>query len=218
MQKFNKKLIGILLTLVILISGISTVSGMSLNNENPETSEEENQEIQTVTLYRYGPDGSISTMKINVELEEGQDINDAIEEKCLEILEDDEEIQGLLNENVTRNALSRVRSRGRGLHLKFTFTISWLKKYDIFPLLPPYIFRRIRIPIVYCRYPNDLNAKTVITPVLDKDNITEEDDPHSVLCVGFIGFKWWIGHVSLIGFGLRTGFVGFSLYTKTNKL
>lgn len=215
----EKKLIVTLVSLIILLSGLSTASAISIKKDSSYTSEAETStSTKMVTLYRFGTDGSITPVEVEVEVEEGQDINEAIEEKCLTILENDTEFQGLLNDSVSRNITSIVRSRGRGFHLKFVFTIQWLKSFDFFPLLPPYIFRRIRIPIVYCKYKNDPKAKTTITPLLNRTNKLVVEGPHSVRSIGFFGFKWWFGHISWLGFGIRTGFVGFSISTKTVKL
>ena len=115
------------------------------------------------------------------------------------------------------NFLSKIRSRGRGIHFKIAPQILWPVKFKLFPLLPPYIFRRVKIPIIYCRYPRDQYARTEITPLIGGNTNTTEGY-HSVLSVGFYGFKWWIGSVSFLGFLFRTGFVGFSILTRTREL
>lgn len=218
MHILERKLVVTVVSLIILLSGISTASAISIKKDNPYSNEDEiSTSTEIVTLYRFGADGSITPVKVEVEVEEGQDINEAIEEKCVEILENDVEFKGILNENVSRNFTSIVRSRGRGFHLKFVFKIQWMKLFDFLPLLPPYIFRRIHIPIIYCRYKDDEKAKTTVIPIFDKVNTTVIEGPHKVRCIGFVGFKWWFGHISWLGFGIRTGFVGLSIFTKTEK-
>ena len=75
----------------------------------------------------------------------------------------------------------------------------------------------IKIPIIYCRYPRDPDAFTEITPLIG-GNTNTTIEYHSVLSIGFYGFKWWLGSVSFLGFIFRTGFVGFSLFARTRKL
>jgi len=220
MLKLEKKIIVTLVSIIILISGFSTISATSIKKDSSYSTQEETSSptTKTVTVYRYGADGSITPVDVKIELKEGQDINEAIEEKCLQILTNDPEFKDLLNNSVTRSSMSFIKSRGRGLHLRFCLTITWLKKFDLFPLLPPYIFRRVNIPIIYCRYSLDQRAYTKITPLLDMTNTTTITGPHIVRSIGFYGFKWWLGHISLLGFGIRTGFVGFSLSTKIREL
>jgi len=218
MHNLGKKFIVSLVALFILISGISTVSAITIQNEKPVEIEDETPvTTETVTLLKFGVDGSVKPVKVEIELKEGENLNDLVEEKCEELILNDPEFQSLLDENTTRNIASMVRSRGRGFHLKLTPVYRWVMKFDLFPLLPPYIFRSIKIPIIFCKYPRDSRAFTTVTPLLTGEANTTEG-PHSVTCVGFYGFKWWLGHISLSGFLLRQGFVGFSLTTKVTKL
>lgn len=204
------------MSLIILLSAISTATAISIKNFNPYNKEDETSiSTETVTLYRFGQDGLITPIKVEIKVEEGQDINKAIEEKSVELLENDVEFKGLLNENVSRNFTSIIRSRGKGFHLKFNIRIKWWKSFDFLPLLPSYFFRRVNIPIVYCRYKNDTKAKTTVIPIFDRVNTTVLEGPHKVRCIGFVGFKWWFGHISWLGFKIRTGFVGLSIFTKT---
>jgi hypothetical protein len=34
---------------------------------------------------------------------------------------------------------------------------------------------------------------------------------------GFVGFKWWIERISILGFFLRTGYIGLSAMTVVRK-
>ncbi len=218
MQRFNNKISGILISFLIILSGISTVSAIDIKNVHI-SSKENNSDItvETVTIYRYGFDGSIKPFEIDVEIDDQTDIFQLIEKKCEELLEKDPEFNNLVDNDSQYKFISRIKSRGRGVHFKITPQILWPVNFKLFPLLPPYIFRRIKIPIIYCRYPRDPNAYTEITPLISgSPSITE--DYHSVLSIGFYGFKWWLGCVSFLGFIFRTGFVGFSLFTRTRKI
>ena len=218
MHNLGKKFIVSLVALFILISGISTVSAITIQNEKPVEIEDETPvTTETVTLLKFGVDGMVEPVKIKIQLKEGEKLNDLVEEKCEELLLNDPEFKGIFDKNSTTNITSIVKSRGRGFHLKLTPSIKWPMRIDIFPLLPPYIFRSIKIPIIFCKYPRDSRAFTTVTPLLTGEANTTEG-PHSVTCVGFYGFKWWLGHVSFSGFLLRQGFVGFSLGTTVKKL
>ena len=185
------------MSLAFLTSGLSTLSAFPIKkikaNEKEVTST--TQLIETMTVYRYGLDGFITTVDVEIELEEGQDINDAIAEKCEELFEKDTEFQSLTKDNTSRGLMSFVKSKGRGLHIK---------------LLP-------RIRLIFCIYPRDQKAFTTINPLIG-GNTTTIECPHSVLAFGFVGFKWWRGRISFLGFFLRIGFVGFSLFATVKKL
>ena len=220
MHKFKKIIIALFMTVIIFISGLPAATSISISINNPNN--DENLTTTTrekVTLLRYGVDGSITPIEIEIDVKEGTDIYDAVEEKCLEMIQNDEEFKDLqANPNITRNITSIVKSRGKGFHLQFIFTVKWVKMFDFFQLLPPFQYRRLPIPIIYAKYNKDLTAETKITPILDIKNTSVIKGPHSVTTIGFIGFKWWQGHISLMGFIIKTGFVGFSVYTKTKRL
>lgn len=205
---------------IILISGLPIASSISISKSNPNNDENLSTiKIETVTLFRYGPEGSITPIEIEIEVEEGTDIYDAVEEKCLELIQNDEDFKDVLaNPNISRNITSLVSSRGKGFQFNFVFTIKWMKMFDFFQLLPPFQYRRLPIPVVYAKYKEDTLAETKITPILDITNTSIIKGPHIVSVIGFIGFKWWRGHISWRGFIIRTGFVGFSVYTKTKRL
>lgn len=220
MHKFKKIIIALFMVITIFISGLPAASSISIsinnqnNDENLTTTTRE-----TVTLLRYGADGSITPIEIEIDVKEGTDVYDAVEEKCLEMIQNDEEFKDLqANPNITRNITSIVKSRGKGFHLLFIFTIKWVKMFDFFQFLPPFQYRRLPIPIIYAKYKKDLTAETKITPIYDLKNTSVIKGPHSVTTIGFIGFKWWLGHISWAGFVIKTGFVGFSVYTKTKRL
>jgi len=218
MQKFKNKIIVFLVIFIIISSGITAVSAIDINNKCI-TSEKENSEVtlETVTLFRYGLDGSVKTIEIEIEVDDETDIYDLIEKKCEKLLEEDNEFQELLDNTSSTNLFSKVRSRGRGIHLKIAPQLIWPVKFKLFPLLPPYIFRRVKIPIIYCRYPRDPDAFTEVDPIIS-GAAEKTTSYHSVLSIGFYGFKWWLGSVSFLGFIFRTGFVGFSLFTRTRKI
>jgi hypothetical protein len=206
------------MVIIIFISGLPAVSSISISSFNPNNNLTTKPK-EIITLYRYGLDGKITEMQIEVEIEEVTDIYDAVEKKCMELVQNDEEFKEVIgNPNISRNITSIVKSRGKGFHLHFIFTVKWVKMIDFFQLLPPFQYRRLPIPIIYSKYKSDELAQTQITPIYDMANTSVITGPHSVSVIGFIGFKWWSGHISLLGFAIRTGFVGFSVYTKIKRL
>ena len=115
--------------------------------------------------------------------------------------------------------LKRVTSHGRGLHVKLSPRLQLDKKLVFFPLLPPYLKTAVFLPIRYCKYSRDPGAYTRISGLNDRRNITQEyRGPHEILSVGFIGFTGWLGHISYLGFFVRTGFAGVSAFTKANEI
>ena len=220
----QKKLIVILITLGLLISGLSVASAVNVRNykfyKPEESTTEKDVKTFTITLFKTEIDGSETPIDVEIEIEKGKNIEDAIEEKCYEILENDPKIKNLLENNETNESqqfIKKIKSRGKGLHFRFNTRIQLFKLYKIFPLLPPYFRTFIILPIVICQYKNDKKAYTTLTAI-NGSNSTTTVGPHRVISIGFYGISWWIGKVSLWGFVFRNGFVGISLYTRIKKL
>lgn len=219
-----KKLIVILVALGFITSGIAVASGENVSvtkyniKETEDVISEKDQNTIIVTLFKHEFDGSKTPMEVEIELEEGRDIEDLIEEKCLELLEDDPIIERLNDdENISQELIMKIRSRGRGLHIRFNSRIQFFKLYKLFPVLPPYFRTFIIFPLIFCQYSNDNRANTTISQI-GGNNTTSVNGPHRVISIGFYGVSWWIGKVSLIGFVVRNGFVGISLLTRIKKL
>jgi len=217
----QKKLIVILIALSLFTSGISVAYAEKVykNNfiETGQDSPEKDGKTLTVTLIKHELDGSKTPIEIEINLEEGKEIGDLIEEKCYEILENDPKIQTLLENNDTQELIMKIKSRGKGLHFRFNTRIQLFKLYKIFPLLPPYFRTFIILPIVICQYKNDNNAYTKLTAI-SGNNSTTVVGPHRVISIGFYGISWWIGKISLWGFVFRNGFVGISILTRIKIL
>jgi hypothetical protein len=217
-----KKLIVILVVLGFISSGIAVASGENVKKyhnicDTEKVVSEKSENVITITLFKHEFDGSKTPFEVEIELEEGKDIGELIEEKCLEYLEDDPFIKKLEDENITQELFMKIRSRGRGLHIRFNSRVQFFKLYKFFPLLPPYFRTFVIVPLLICRYKRDNRAVTTLTQI-NGNNSTMVQGPHSVISVGFYGISWWIGKVSLVGFILRNGFVGVSLLTRIKKL
>ena len=195
----DKKYLILLLISIILLSGLTTSSAYSLEKQSTEIYIEKPLDpeplTRTITIYRYGIAGDIKPIEIEINLEQGKDINDLISEKCEELLIEDEEFQEISKLKTSIGILSIVKSRGRGIHIKPS----------------------PRLKFIYCRYPRDSWATTTILPLIGR-NITTIRGPHSVMSFGFVGLKWWIERISILGFFLRTGYIGFSAMTVVRKL
>ena len=179
---------------------------------------EKDENTFTITLLKHEFDGSRTPIEVEIELEEGRDIGELIEEKCLEYLEDDPFIKRLEDENLTQELFMKIRSRGRGLHLRFNSRVQFFKLYKLFPFLPPYSRTLYIVPLLICQYKRDNRAFTTLEHIRANDsNSTLITGPHRVISVGFYGISWWVGKVSMVGFVLRNGFVGISLLTRIKK-
>jgi hypothetical protein len=217
-----KKLIVILVVLGFIFSGISIASGENIVKYNKlpkaeNVTSEKNENTITVTLFKHEFDGTKTPIEIEIEPEEGKDIEEQIEEKCLELLDKDPLIGRLAEENITQELFYKVRSRGRGLHIRFNSRVQFFKLYKLFPFLPPYFRTFVIVPLIICNYRNDNRAKTTLNQI-NGNNTTTIVGPHRVISVGFYGISWWIGKVSLAGFIIRNGFVGISLLTRIKML
>ncbi len=216
-----KKLIVILVALGFISSGIAFASGEQVTKYNIRETEEITSDMDentiTVTLFKHEFDGSRTPIEVEIELEEGKDIGELIEEKCLEYLEDDPIINRLVEENITQELIMKIRSRGRGLHIRFNSRVQFFKLYKLFPFLPPYFRTFVIVPLIICNYKNDNRANTTLSQIKG-NNSTTVVGPHRVISIGFYGISWWIGKVSLVGFVVRNGFVGISLLTRIKKL
>ena len=200
MSQIIKKMTVVSMLLLFLVSGLASASNLYITKNLTDCS----ARTETITLYQYGSDGTITTA--NIAYSEGQNLEEIIEGKCRAMLGDDKVIQSYSpgnNSNTTINVFSRVTSSGKGTHLKSPFSIRipflFLLRYGLLQELP----LRYRIlgprwyPIVIGNYSQDENAethiKTVPTPI--RPNATQIDikGKHIVLVYGFIGFTGWRG-------------------------
>jgi len=211
----------ILVVLGFITSSFAIVSGEKVSKFNKISEPEEiiTEKVEntlTITLFKHELDGSRTPIDVEIELKEGKDIGEQIEEKCLEYLEDDPFIKRLEDENITQELFMKIRSRGRGLHLRFNSRVQFFKLYKLFPFLPPYFRTLYIVPLLICQYKRDNKAFTTLSQI-NGNNSTLVQGPHRVISIGFYGISWWIGKVSLIGFVFRNGFVGISLLTRIKK-
>lgn len=225
MNKLVKKAIVILLSLTFVLSAAITSSAIMIENQESNVSEqnlinESTSKVKEITVYRFGPDGIINPIQVTIDVDETQDIGRTIVEKCEELFENDIEMKSFLQgNNSSAYILKRVTSYGRGLHIKLSPRIQLNKRIALFPLLPPYLRTAVFLPIRYCKYTRDPGAYTRISALNNRRNISQEyHGPHEILSVGFIGYTGWVGHVSYLGFFIRTGFAGVSAFTKANEI
>jgi len=227
-MKTTIKKISVIFAILLLIS-----TGMY--SASAKTTEQ--QKTHTITIYRHSPDGKITPITINLD----EETDEAIIKACQELLEQDEEIQNYIqtllkmeedDDNETKK-LCMVISRGRGFHFKLPI------------LMPPMILSKIRkakrlintpfIEIwniiiikmvkslikpsffVFCRYPRDNGAKTVIAPLRIGQNNTY-NGPHQITSTGFVGYTGWIMPRSRTGRLYRQIYVGISLGTTVKML
>lgn len=202
MNKLEKKLIVIFMSLTFLMSGLTTISAISI--EKPKV--EELGDIvsdslifpKKVLIYRHGPDGSITPVEVDIEPEEDQDIGEAILEELDELLENDEEIQDLLQlPNITFGLGVRIKSRGKGFHFQTLLFEKLAIKFVLFRLGLPRIAPIIAKPLIYCKYLKDPKAKTTIKTLygFGKEKVMEGN--HTVIANYFIGYTTWFRRFSI---------------------
>lgn len=228
MRNLNIKIVVISITLFICIANVATASLVYTPPLDTSTSErspiETLETITTMTIYRYGPNGSIKPIQIEINQKEGQTLGDILVNKCCDLLENDRELQKFCQDytNVNNTLLAKVASQGKGFHLKTTIHINlirlvkflpFLKLVKLFPWYPPFYSVRTNIPLIYCRYPRDDNATTSITRISGEKNETiYVQGNHSLCAIGFIGFTSWFNHRSFSPFDvIPRAFAGYTL-------
>lgn len=223
MDKIDKKISTVLVVIFFCTSGIATASLVS----NPESGINtlENSSIETVeitktvTFYRHSLDGSITPIKVDIKLKDGQKLEEILVDTCNDLLDNDEELQNSLKDfiNDNNNFASKIKSRGKGFHLKMKIRYKLGKGIKLFLLLPPYFIGGIKIPLIYCSYPEDVNANTSITPLIGENKETiYVEGAHTVFALGFIGYTSWFGHVSWSPFDILPRiFNGYALLAST---
>lgn len=219
--RISKKFNVISLIFILFTAGLGS-SSFAFNVENSHL---ETPLAEKVTIHRYEPDGSITPIQVDIPLEKGQDIQEAIVEKCGDLVYNDREIQNYLSSNgylVNLSYLARVRSRGKGLHwqspLRFRIPFLVLLRFRLFPTVPLRykIFGLNVVPRVHCSYINDEDAETRIEtlpmPSRPDKNSTIIEGEHIVILIGFIGYTFWRGMYAKVldGLGIGTGFDGYA--------
>lgn len=207
-----KKSIALMVCIFFVLTSMTAISESIVDEKNITI-------IEKVTLLRYGPDGSVEPVIVEIELKEDQDIDNVIAEKCNELLSLDQEIQDLLNNqtgvNRTSGVFKVVSSKGKGLHFKLKTRLRLTLNKKLTSLKLPRISVIPRKPLIYCNYVNDPNAYTEVSPMFKSDpNATKiVTGNHSVLALNFIGYTSWSGRFSFTPFDiLPRSFSGIALF------
>ena len=213
MQKLEKRLI------VILVSLVFVISGLTVSSENIQEKTQISTLTKTVTIYRYGIDGKVLPFDINLFLENGKDIEEAISEKCDELLQNDQEIQSYLKiSNNSFGMLCKVKSRGKGFHYQMVLLGKLVIRYILFRLGLPRIHTLLSKPVILCKYPKDPKANTTITSLLF-NRTTPMEGNHSVMVFNFIGYTTWCRRFSFTPFNfIPRLFVGYAQFVVCKKL
>ncbi len=205
MEINSKKLAVIFICLAFLLSSI-TVSAENLKffKSIGETNLKDNSCLKkTCTIYRFGQDGTISPIQVDVDINENQDIGELIANKCEELFEKDLEMQKLIEielENLTFGLLCKVKSHGRGFHYKSTLLEKFMSRIVLFRLGLPRITTILHTPLILCRYVKDTTAKTTITKLIGNNDTLNKtmiiEGNQTVIAQNFIGYTTWIGRFS----------------------
>jgi len=217
----NNKIVKTFLIAIILLILLSPayLSDVEKNIENEE-------KIEEITLIKHSPDGTIKPIKVKIEIEKNENLDEKIVDKCEELTKKDDEIQNYINnldENNTskiKGFLVKVKSSGKGFHFKFKTKLKICVKKKLLSLSLPKIIALGRIPFIYCNYKNDPNAYTQISPLIKNDvNSTKIiNGNHTIFVYNFVGFTSWTGRFSFTPFDmLPRGFSGIALYAKAKS-
>lgn len=199
MNTLVKKSVVVIICLTFLISAVGSSTAIIIKSK--ETAEEVPQQTETITLYRYGPDGSVTPIIVEFKIEDDQGYMDALIEKCQEILDDDVEIRNYFNSDDTNESNSSLKfgkkafviSYGRGFHFKMKWRLSFLFINRLFSLSIPKIILKINRPWIFCNYGNDSKAKTIIRPNQLINHTQVINGSHSILLRNFVGLAMWSG-------------------------
>ena len=210
MNKSLKKLIAVVITFAFLLTSVGLSQAIEVNKT---VTSKEKVESEPYTFYRYGPDGSVTPIDIEVDVKNIDDVEKFITDKCEELFEKDNQIQNFIQskidnyiENKKQVNLTfdfgylRVKSKGRGFHYNTVLLGKLLIRYILFRFglpRPASIFAK---PVVFCRYPNDNSSQTTITPIIRArfgiDATKQINGSHSLLLISFVGYTSWLGRFS----------------------
>jgi hypothetical protein len=183
-------------------------------------------------------DGSITPLEVDLSLEDGQDIEDALDAKCRELLEEDEELQEQVQalQDLTFGAIVYIESKGKGFHYQAKLIEKLFLRFWLWKLVLPRVALFMARPVVFCRYDKDPTAETyykTISPTkyinyyipdeLEKLLWRQEREVtikgnHSVVVNSFIGITTWMGRFSYTPLNVRAkSFFGYGRFVITNK-
>lgn len=225
MNKLTNKFIAMLICLTFIMLALTTSSAIDVQQQNSKSEETTDQTptTETYTFYRHGPDGSVTPLEIDIDLEEGQDIEDAIDAKCRELLENDVEIRSIIDDlkNITIGAVVYIESSGKGFHFHTKLLEKLFLRFWQWKLLIPRIAPFFATPLVFCRYHEDPDARTYfktispskwismyLPPLINKILWRQErnvtiNGTHSVTVNSFIGITTWPGRISFTPLNVR---------------
>jgi len=206
-----KKIFTIIFMMASCFILITSSVGSSLAEEMKD---EESEDYFTVVFYRYDIDGSVIPISVDIDIGDGENLEDKISSKCDELFKNDIEIQGQLD-NLTKNytigaGFLLVRSVGKGFHYESKTRKKLLKRPKILKKIIDKInILKIKLPDlnllgrkkhVFCKYAYDLEANTTITPIvrssINESYVKTVEGQHSVYVYNFVGYTSWLGRFS----------------------
>lgn len=166
--------------IVILFFGLTISSSLNaelLESNTAQSTTPANNYSEEVTIYRYGLDGEIKPVKLQVPSAEEKGLSVIVAEKCKELFENDIELQELIQPEENTSRWFEVKSEGKGFFFCFRPTI--LKNRRV-------LWRTVLV----CRYFFQGDHTLV------KDNKTADwtpilEDVHEIRIIGFIGYIYF---------------------------
>jgi len=216
MKKNIKKMITIAITFTFLLTAVNLSQA---NAVNKTILKDEKIETEKFTFYRYGPDGSVTPIEIEVDTKNIDNIGEFLADKCEELFQKDTEIQNFVKskinnfmENRTQFNLSfdfgylHVKSKGKGFHYNTVLLGKIMLRYFLFRLGLPRPQSILAKQLIFCRYPTDNTSQTTITPIIRSifrpNATTQIYGNHSLLLISFVGFTSWLCRFSRTPFDI----------------
>ena len=220
----TSKILAVAICFLFISTIAQTAMAEKLNAKTNKNIDIEDETIsKLVTIFRYGLDGNIEPVEVKLDIKNGEDISEALDNKCEELFEKDTELQGYIS-NLEKNSsnlslgygLYRIQSKGKGFHFKTKLFVKIITKFMLLKLKLPYIRVRYKRKTIFCNYQQDPNAQTNITPIISiigNKNSTGVTGAHSILVRNFRGYTTWLGRFAFTPLlprsfcGISTGYI-----------
>jgi|GEM_PF-1713347 len=148
------------------------------------------QTVQSIIIFRFGPDGNVKTTKANIELNDKSNALEVIRDKCNALYDNDKELQQILYK--WGGFHSKIESQGYGFHFAF-----------FRPMKRSKLMLR---SMIFFRYFNDTDYTKV-------NNQTIVIGPHKGRVIGFIGYVCFSNR--FFGYTVIDGYSVFRIDIKT---
>jgi len=176
----NKSKTICVLGVILLFFGLTISSSLNaelLESNTIKSTTSSNKNYEEVIIYRYGLNGEVTPVRIQVPSVYNKDLSDIVADKCNELFENDKELKELTLNEENDSKWVEVKSEGKGFFFCFR----------------PLVFKNRKVlwrTVLKCRYfyQGDYtlvreNKTAEWTPVLE--------DVHEIRIIGFTGYVYF---------------------------